>query len=139
MVAAILSIPTQAIWALIIFIIGSVAYAIKDLISQGKLKFASDPTGFWGEHSYLRKYKNPYVDAPNNWYYKRFKINYKEAFPGSATCLVFLTDGFHLMQFVMLKCMAIAPAVLLGVWWLFIPIRITWWIVFNVTYTTFSR
>lgn len=61
------------------------------------------PTGFWGSQSWVRKYKHCnriVVKAPNNIYYRLFKIEYKEKFPLSATALVFLTDGFHLLQFI---------------------------------------
>lgn len=33
--------------------------------------------------------------APDNWYYRFYKLKYKEAFPLSATLLVSLTDPWH--------------------------------------------
>lgn len=75
--------------------------------------------GFWGQQSWVRKYKPKYkipgstdmgifITAPSNWYYRIFNIDYKERFPLSATLLVVFTDGFHLLQFVMISCLTIS-------------------------------
>src|SRR5688572_13398486 len=83
------------------------AYTISQLLQHGK--FISDST-FWGASSWKRKYKvkwlrskdgslpdfGQFVPAPNTWYYRFFKIIYKERFPLSATFLVSITDGYHL-------------------------------------------
>lgn len=97
------------------------------------------PYSFWGRESYKRKYKKHessndqiYLTlAPKEkgfwgWYYKFFKIKYREAFPFSATILVFVTDGYHMLQFIMIKAILIAASrnvidffVLWAIWFLF--------------------
>ena len=101
--------------------------------------------GFFGSQSWKRKYKrnkegNLYA-APDNDYYKFFGIKYKEAFPWSATALVFITDGFHLFQWVLLKLIFIGFSVEDGVvnWSLFLLMWITWSIVFNIVYVRISK
>lgn len=77
--------------------------------------------GFWGSNSWKRKYstfrplrllmkdRNPWGEElllpPESglygWYHSFFNLKFKERFPLSATALVFLTDGWHLMQLFM--------------------------------------
>lgn len=75
---------------------------------------------FWSRDSWIRKYKRVDKGSPistsliiarNTWYTRFFKLQYKEAFPGSATIFVMFTDGFHLMQFVFTKCAFAAIAI----------------------------
>lgn len=87
-----------------LFIIGTIAYSVRELITHGKLKWMTKGMGFWGNNSDRRKYKTHSagygtIDPPNNFYYRFYKIPHKEKFPGSATFLVLLTDAPHLMQF----------------------------------------
>lgn len=83
--------------SILFFIIAVIFYTISQAAIHGKIKGK-----FWDKDSYKNKYDYP-VDgiepAPQNWYYKLFKIKYKERFPGSATIFVTLTDGYHLTQF----------------------------------------
>lgn len=91
----------------ILFLIMAVGCrAISELALHGKLKWSKDPQGFWGEDSWYRKYKSDPTNhrygmtpAPTTYYYKLFNLKYKEAFPLSATFLVFATDGMHAAQF----------------------------------------
>jgi hypothetical protein len=89
--------------SLSLLILSVIAYTIKELQAHGKLKWGKH-TDFWGNNSWMRKYifkGNMYQDLPpDNWYYRTFRIKYKERFPGSATIFVTFTDGFHLMQFI---------------------------------------
>lgn len=95
---------------------------------DGQWKFS-----FWGNQSDLRKYKRArgsnnamYLTEPpklrwyNRWYYAFFRIERREAFPFSATALVWLTDGYHFIQFWMLKFIFLAitqdPALYAGIW-----------------------
>jgi hypothetical protein len=72
--------------------------------------------GFWGKDSWVRKYKYEFFlgalsfecVSKRNLYYRIFGIRYKEAFPFSATALVWLTDWYHAFQFVMLKAIFLA-------------------------------
>jgi hypothetical protein len=65
-------------------------------------------------------------------YYRAFGIKYKEAFPGSATVFVFLTDGYHLIQWIMTKCVFIAVATS------FVEFLILW-AVWSATFTIIFR
>jgi hypothetical protein len=74
---------------------------------------SGNPTGFWGKESWLRKYKLDHLDRPTlakkTWYTKLFPaVKYKEKFPLSATLFVFLSDGFHLCQFITMKSLLFA-------------------------------
>lgn len=94
---------------------------------------------FWGANSWKRKYKRSdscfsgycLIKSRSNWYYRLFKIRYKEKFPGSATVFVFLTDGYHLTQWFMIKF--IIGAITLN-WIYFLILWATWTIVFNIVY-----
>jgi hypothetical protein len=84
-------------------------YGIISLYWQNKLVWTKTSNGgwsigFWGSESWRRKYRGASLRAPKeNWYYKLFKIKHEERFFGSATIFVWITDGFHLTQFVMIK------------------------------------
>jgi hypothetical protein len=114
--------------ALISLALATACRAVAELQQHGKLRWSKDLYGFWGHESYVRKYKiitsadsqgnefNFYYPSdkptPNNWYYKFFKIYHREHFPLSATFLVFLTDGMHLMQFIYHILISLAVALL---------------------------
>lgn len=55
------------------------------------------------------KYRKPLQIAPVNWYYKLFKLKYKERFLFSGSFLVALTDRYHRFQlfFKLFLCAAI--------------------------------
>jgi len=63
---------------------------------------------------------NPAISWKNKW--KNGDPNQGERFPGSSTALVFLTDAWHLLQFIMLTCFQLAIA---------LPVikllRLRWW------------
>lgn len=87
------------------------AYSISQLAMHRKIKWwPVKDLAFWGDQSWARKYKmdsnENFISAPNTWYYRFFKIKYKERFPLSATALVNFTDGYHLSQSVMFLCLA---------------------------------
>lgn len=91
-------------------VMSTMCYAINQLWYEDKLRWITNGDGFWGKDSWVRKYKCKYTllktgsfirefdKAPNTWYYRFFKIKYKERFPFSATFLVMFTDGMHLTQ-----------------------------------------
>jgi hypothetical protein len=92
--------------SLIFLLLAIGCYTVSQLQQHGKLRWMQHGNyrrTFWDEDSYLRKYKltenSTVIKAPDNWYYRFFKIKYKERFPLSATLLVPFTDGYHLMQF----------------------------------------
>lgn len=84
--------------SLLLLAISIACRSISELSLHGKLRWSKGDDSFWGEESYWRKYASP-IDAPkNNWYYKFFKIGYKERWPTSATFTVLFTDAMHLFQ-----------------------------------------
>jgi hypothetical protein len=85
--------------SLLCFTLAVICCSIKDLQAHGKLKWMDYGRGFWGEESYYRKYADPIENSKNNWYTKFFKIKYKERWFTSTTFTVFLTDAWHLLQF----------------------------------------
>lgn len=113
--------------SIIFWLAALAAYSISQLQQHSQLKWMSeDPFGFWGEDSDKRKFARhkditrTYArkEAPNTWYYKFTRGDWKEAFPLSTTLLVWLTDGYHLAQFVFLK-FTIAAILTFPEW--------TWW------------
>ena len=98
------------ILSLVLLGIGIAAYSISQLALHGKLRWMTNTDNFWGHDGYIRKYKLKYGGqlelAPDNWYYRFFKIKYKERFPLSATFLVNFTDGYHMCQSISLICLS---------------------------------
>ena len=93
-------------------------YAISQLQQHNKLKWQSkDPEGFWGRLSNRRKYNKQATG-------ERFFL--------STTLLVFLTDGYHFMQFWFFNFLALSVTFALGFnWWillgLMVGIRLVHW------------
>lgn len=129
------------ILALFLLSLGIVARAISELAWHGKLKWSGKHTTFWGNNSWMRKYNfkgDMYNDLPpNNWYYRTFNIDYRERFPLSATALVFLTDGMHLMQFVYHLCLALSFSLATGIHFLILWCSIV--AIHAVTYRILSK
>ena len=118
--------------------LAAISHAIFSLIAHQKFTFG-DPTGFWGSEQWKRKYKLRHgftFPAPRTWYYKAFNIKYRERFPLSATALVFITDGFHLTQWLTTKLLFLA---ITRDWFVYVVIWIVWSIMFNVTYSRLSK
>jgi hypothetical protein len=98
---------------ILFFLLGVSCLAIRESLQSFRhdktLWSKLNPIHFFGERSDLRKYKHyGLVKSPNTWYYRTFKIEHKERFPLSATALVFLTDGFHLMLFMAINFFTLA-------------------------------
>lgn len=132
--------------SLLLFMIAGVAYSIHESQVHGKLRWAKNEYSYWGKSSWLWKYKwrdgmplSP-IYAPENLYYKWFKISYKERFPGSATILVGLTDGAHAMQFVYLLAFSASAAVLTPHPWIYlVAFRVTIGITFTIFYRLLAK
>jgi len=77
---------------------------------HGKLKGWGSPTSFFGSKQWMRKL-SPFSSGANI-----------PRFPGSTTWLVFLTDGYHLFQFLERPVMLIALPLLV------ISARPEWWV-----------
>ena len=86
--------------ALLLLAIGIACYSIRELQSQGKLKWQKEDASFWGNDSWTRKYKteNGIPVPASGWYYKLIKVHYKERWPTSTWLTVNLTDGYHALQ-----------------------------------------
>lgn len=94
-------------------------YAYCALHDEGKLKGWGSLSGFFGKFQYRRKYNDDLDPPPNNWYYRFFKLPYKERFTLSATLLAWTTDGYHSFQLVW-KSLVIASVAILTPWpWTF--------------------
>tara|TARA_R110000751_G_scaffold262043_1_gene361283 strand:+ start:78 stop:515 length:438 start_codon:yes stop_codon:yes gene_type:complete len=113
--------------------------ALMDWSSEGKFKSA-----YWNkDQGWRRKYKshnvmlpgfpvqNTFVPYKNKWYHFGITPKFEEKFPYSTTILVFLTDGWHLTQFLFHSTWQLAIAIPLNVlysypwyftilWWVFI-------------------
>lgn len=121
------------ILSLTLFTLGVFCYAIKELQSHGKLKGMGPGTGFWDERSWVRKWK---------WDFKDTHIVGKESFPGSSTVFVWLTDGYHFMQWFYIKLFILSIVLYepLFTWYYDGGIFLgTWYAVFNSVYTVFQR
>jgi hypothetical protein len=95
--------------------------------------------GFWGKESWLRKYKLDHINRPilakKSLYNKVFKLKYQERFPLSATLLVFLTDGYHLTQFIAVNSLLLEIALLTHqTLTTYLTVWIVWHVGFHLTY-----
>lgn len=114
--------------AFLLLIPAIAAYSIGQLVQHGKIRWSKDVFGFWGEESDRRKYhrkpRTPdggywITGAKVNWYTRLFKIKYAERWPTSTNLTVFLTDGYHLMQFFMFIFLSLSITFAIGFdWWL---------------------
>jgi hypothetical protein len=138
--------------SLLLLSTAGVAYAIHELHAHGKLKWGSEvkgwptkPVGFWSDLSDHRKWKTTttgldFENAPDTWYYRFNKLAHKEAFPGSSTIFVSITDGPHLMQFIYLLCFSGAIAIHYDRWFIsLIIIRAVFGIVFSIAYKVLAK
>lgn len=124
-------------------------YSISQLQQHGKLRWQKGVYGFWDEKSHYRKYKKDWskdplgydrFPPPDNWYYRFFKIKYKERFPLSATFLVTFTDGYHLMQFLFLLFLSSSITLFIGFdWWLLLCVWSGIHIIHFLVYKLLSR
>jgi hypothetical protein len=99
----------------------------------------NNPAGFWGKESWLRKYKLDHINRPipakKSLYNKVFKLKYQERFPLSATLLVFLTDGYHLTQFIAVNSLLLEIALLTHqTLTTYLTVWIVWHVGFHLTY-----
>lgn len=127
------------ILSIVLFVIGVFCYTIKELQSHGKLKGQKDDSSFWGERSWMRKWKTTNGKQLTMLQAVHTK---KEAFPLSSTALVWLTDGYHLMQFFYIKLFILSIVLYSPVftwYWDGAIYLVTWYLVFNAIYKVFSK
>lgn len=129
----------MTVLGVILFMLAIVCYAIVQTL-QLRHEYSvwqnSYYKGFWGTSSWLRKYSKELKLAPKTWYYKYFKLSYKERFPGSATIFVFVTDAMHFFQFMFFNLLCLSVALFLFTEWSilinFILLRVLVWIVWGL-------
>ena len=95
-----------------------------------------DPTSFFGQQSWVRKYKQnldgTLIKAPeNNWYYKLFKLQYREKFLFSTSLFVWVTDYWHFCQFIWVNSLFLLYS---HTWWGFAVLWSVWHLTFNIVY-----
>jgi len=118
-------------------LLAAASYGIMSRIHHGNLLWSKNEYDFWGNNSGRRKYKFPYQPPLDNWYYKLFRLSYREKFPLSATVLVSITDGFHQIQFWMIKFLILAIVFynpLFSFWWDTGILLAAWALAFNTLY-----
>lgn len=114
------------------FVLAVIAYTISQLIMHSKIRFKGN---YWSNDG-RSKYKKGLPPAPDNWYYRFFKIKYKERFPGSATLFVSLTDGYHSSQMLFKGFLALTFG---GFHFVTIVIFVMFGIIFTLTYKLLSN
>lgn len=139
---------------IIFFMLAAACYAV-----MSHLRFHNTQDGkfrrhtFFGAESWRRKYRKGVLSTPGNYdllealdspYYDIFKIKYREKFPWSATALVFLTDGYHLFQWLMIKFLLLGFTVNYNHgfhfdWVGFILLWASWTVIFNFVYTGLKK
>jgi hypothetical protein len=96
-------------------------YSCSQLSQHGKLRWGfNNPDSFFHPGSWKRKYKMPLEPAPNNFYYRFFKIVHKERWPTSATLTVNLTDFYHCCQSLSFITLSLGISLLSGISFWFI-------------------
>lgn len=130
---------TDAI-SILFLALSAIPYAISQLQQQGKIRWSKSADGFWGNESDKRKYKRPLKPAPLTAYYKYNDLAYVEKFPGSGSIGVFLTDGYHLMQFFFLALISLSVGLQFEhCIWMSLAARTAFGIIFTIAYKQFSR
>ena len=92
---------------------------------------------FGESDGWKRKYREPFEPAPNNFYYKFFKLKYRERFPLSGSLLVSFTDKYHAYQlaFKLFLCSAIVLYRPVLGWWDSLVLFVLWGLTFTIVYT----
>jgi len=103
------------IFALLFTSLAIGCYSISQLLNHQKFKYSKEGTGFWDHDSDKRKYDKLSI-------YKTF--------------MVFLTDGYHLCQWLFFNFLSLSITFAIGFdWWLllgtWILIHITHWAIYN--------
>lgn len=92
------------ILTLVSLVLAVLCYTVSQLAQHGKLQRESKVDGFWGKHSHRRKYKGNNSTLGERW-------------PTSTNLTIFLTDGYHLMQWFMFNFLSLSITFALGFDW----------------------
>lgn len=132
----------KMVLALIFLCLAIGCYSIRELHAHGKLKWMHHRRylrKFWDEDSWLRKYEltkgGTVIPAPKTWYYRTFKIIYKERWPTSATFTVMFTDGPHLFQFFFFLFISLSLGIALELSWK--GVILVWLVVHAIHFTAY--
>lgn len=127
MVAQLLEILSRFWPSLLLLALSAVPAAYQHAHDHGKIKDIGRPGGFFSTLQWVRKYKaaefsEAYMGlfryAPDNWYYRFFKIKYQERFPGSATFFITIVDAYHASQALMRILMSLSITLAISApWW----------------------
>jgi len=134
------------IMTIILIILAVISYAIKEVLifkRNNSVFTKSKWDSFFGVSSWIRKYEvkndkySTLVKAPNNWYYRKFNIKFKEKFPGSATIFVFLTDAMHFFQFLFFNFLTLGIVLCIGFTGMdilinFVALRLLIWLIWGL-------
>jgi hypothetical protein len=115
---------------ILILIAAGVAKAWSDSLADEEMK-AID----WDN-----KYDLTKSGASNHWWYLGlYKPTYPEKFPFSSTVFVFITDRWHLSQFIMLRCFYLAIAISLtsSLFWILTLVFVGFPIVLGISFESF--
>ena len=131
----------KIIITIVLLVLSGVFKAVMDLSSEHRFR-----EEFWNKNeSWHLKWKtdnnfNLTGSGKHWWYFGLHRTRYDERFPYSSTILVFLTDGWHLFQFLFLSCLELAIAIQFDHWiWVFIIAKITLSGVFELVYSNIKK
>jgi hypothetical protein len=126
---------TTLIMLIALLYLAGMAKAFSDAVTDENVKNAE----------WQRKYDFTKPVGREWWYFGLYKPNNAEKFPFSTTILVFLTDRWHLSQFLMLRCFytMIAIGLFSNIWMILVFVLIIFPVItgmgFESTYQTFRK
>lgn len=136
--------------SLALLCVSAIPAAYMVLHDTGKARWFGYDKGFFGKMQYTRKYADYsagymivgnvsakiYDPAPDNWYYRFFKIEYKEAFLFSATFLVSFVDAYHTSQLICRILMSLSLTLAIGAPWYFAGVI---WVIYATIHWLFYK
>jgi hypothetical protein len=114
---------------ILLLIVAGICKAWADALADEEMK----------ELDWTNKYDFTKSGMSNHWwYFGLHKPSYPEKFPFSSTVLVFLTDRWHMSQFMMLRCFYLAIALSLtdSLFWILMIVFIIGPVVLGVSFQT---
>jgi hypothetical protein len=138
------------ILSLLFLALSIAARSVAELQQHNKLRWQKEDTdyfSFWGRNSWVRKYAGNHKKAAllervknHNWYYRFFKIKYKEAYLFSSNFLIWTTDGYHLCQMLSFSFLTLSITFAIGFdWRLLLGVWIGIRLVHGITYWLLSK
>lgn len=128
---------------ILLYVVGVAIYAKLSQYEFYRSMFDPAKPTFFSNNSWKRKYRDPMTPIlKQNWYERLFGIQFKERFFLSSTLLVWLTDGFHLLQGVMIWCFTVTIVVthydlVARPWWWTLGYILFYRVLWSSTFTVF--